>query len=128
MEHLIKQYEVQGDFYTDFLNEDGSAMRSGKGKSKEDSESHLRVLLKELRLPSHLQINDYADVILTKEGLSSRANMLSAGKVIKVHFTESKVTYDFEFTTAIEDNHRYTTRIHNVDSAFVVKRDNEVTV
>jgi hypothetical protein len=69
------------------------------------------------KLPSHHQLGDYVHLVVSKEPNS----VLWSGKVIKVHFSPSKVMYDLEFTVSIdnENKKRYTTRIHNVDGALV---------
>jgi hypothetical protein len=78
-----------------------------------------------IQLPSHCQIGDYVDLRVRALGAGEHTgNLLDAGKVIKVCFSPGKVTYDLEFTVEIdhENKKRHTTRIHNVDSAFVLKR------
>lgn len=75
-------------------------------------------------LPSYLQIGDYCDVVISNHLSGFGINKLTDGRVIKVHFSIGKVTYDLEFTFSIDPdtNKRYTTRIHNVDSAFCDKK------
>ncbi len=75
------------------------------------------------KLPSSFQIGDFVHVEVTnrhaKDVLGLEHSILYHGKVVKVHFATGKVTYDLEFTVSIDNNNqkRYVTRIHNVDSA-----------
>lgn len=75
-------------------------------------------------LPSYFQLNDYCDYIISHGTELENPSFLLAGKVIKIHFSESKVLYDLEFTTEInhEKKTRHVTRIYNVDSAFCYAR------
>lgn len=76
-------------------------------------------------LPSHFQIGDYCDLILSEGTEKEFPQFLIAGRVTKVHFSESKVMYDLEFTYKIDhsEKFRHMTRIHNVDSVLCFDRD-----
>jgi len=77
------------------------------------------------KLPSALQIGDYADVIIWEgASLLDEESILTACKVINVHFGLGSVRYDFEALVSIdnETKTRHVTRIYNIDSAFVHKR------
>lgn len=77
------------------------------------------------QLPSYLQLGDYCDFVVMNGTDHQLPNQLWAGQVIKVHFTISKVMYDLEYTVSIDHktDTRHVTRIHNIDSAFLVKRE-----
>lgn len=71
-------------------------------------------------LPSAFQLGEYVHVAIGEDSFRfAHGNVLKHGKVIKVHFASGKVSYDLEFTVAIDNANkkRYTTRIHNVDGA-----------
>lgn len=73
-------------------------------------------------LPSFFQIGDGARITFLKPDV--------VAMVTKVHFTRSKVLYDFELSyhdPVIEDRF-IRTRIHNVDSALVYAPPTEKTV
>lgn len=79
-------------------------------------------------LPSYLQFGDYCDFIVCNPITEDDdPNQLTAGKVIKIHFSPNKITYDLEFTVSLDSltKVRNVTRVHNVDSAFVVLRDQQ---
>jgi hypothetical protein len=75
----------------------------------------------------HVEVGDYVDINLGWDKVGRIRNELRAGKVIKKHSVEEgyPIAYDLEFTTALEDGKRKTTRIHNVSTAFCVKRTKE---
>lgn len=60
-------------------------------------------------LPSAFRIGEKVNVQMFDAGA------LKNGEVVKVHFSESKVTYDLQFHVK-EDSY---TRIHNIDSVFI---------
>lgn len=64
-------------------------------------------------LPSSLQIGDAARVSFLRQG--------AAAMVTKVHFSPSKVMYDFEisYPNPEAEGEFIRTRIHNIDSALV---------
>lgn len=72
--------------------------------------------VKENILPSKFQIGEECSINFYDAGFIREA------KVIKVHFTESKVMYDVEIcvkkSPAGEEHNMYT-RLYNVDSIFV---------
>lgn len=76
-------------------------------------------------LPSQFQVGDYVDLLMRAGNDELFPEQLTAGKVTKVQFSVGKVFYDLEFTVDIdhENRVRHTTRIHSVDSAFVVPRN-----
>ena len=71
------------------------------------------------KLSSGHQLGDSVHLAFGSEGT------LTHCKVIKVHFTESKVLYDIEVSGSYdEDNGQgcsWSTRLYNVDSCFVTK-------
>ena len=79
------------------------------------------------KLPSAHQIGDKVKLQFGTSG------MVENCEVIKVHFTESKVLYDVEVSgnfdawkevldqAEVKKNDRWSTRLYNVDSAFVTK-------
>lgn len=71
-----------------------------------------------------VEVGDYVDINLGWDKVGRIKNELRAGKVIKKHSVEEgyPIAYDLEFTTALEDGKRKTTRIHNVSTAYCVKR------
>lgn len=67
-------------------------------------------------LPSTHQVNDKVELSLLTDNIKSC-------KIIKVHFTESKVQYDIELYIESEDGKLgYSTRVYNIDSCFVNKK------
>lgn len=74
-----------------------------------------------------VDIGDYVDLNLGWDKMGRIRNQLRAGKVIKKHsiLEGYPVAYDLEFTTELEDGKRKTTRIHNVSTAYCVKRTAE---
>lgn len=74
-------------------------------------------------LPSSHQIGDYVHFVVSYHSPGYLKNsVLWHGKVTKVHFDKGKVTYDLEFTVAIDNtnNIRHVTRVHNADSSLVI--------
>ena len=73
-----------------------------------------------IKLPSAFQIED---VVIVDLGVSGAFN----GVITKVHFDPGKITYDvsvaYSFGPTGDEHH--TTRIHNIDSAFVFPHDAE---
>lgn len=65
------------------------------------------------KLPSKYQIGDSVN-------LNFGGESFIVGKVIKVHFTESKVSYDLEVKVE-NPNTSWFTRLYNVDSALIVE-------
>jgi len=61
-------------------------------------------------LPSRFQIGDSVELEFYGNGRIKNC------KVIKVHFTESKVLYDVSVNHPAEDNY---TRLYNIDSVFI---------
>lgn len=68
-------------------------------------------------LPSRFQHGDPVVVHFRKSGIIQNC------KVIKIHFTESKVSYDLEVKWEGEDGDMYTDRLYNIDSAVVFPPD-----
>lgn len=68
--------------------------------------------MEKLKLPSAHQPGDAVDLCFP-----SRTEI--SAKVLKVHFTESKVCYDLELAFVLSSQEIHYTRIYNVDSAFV---------
>lgn len=68
-------------------------------------------------LPSAHQIGDRVNVSFGNQGTINNC------KVVKVHFTESKVLYDVElyFSNEPERLESWSTRLYNIDSSFITK-------
>lgn len=64
-------------------------------------------------LPSHHQLGDKVTVSYG-DGVK-----IYGAWVIKIHFTESKVSYDVEFPIVVDGRGYSTTRMYNIDSVFV---------
>jgi hypothetical protein len=78
-------------------------------------------------LPSAHHIDEFVDLNFGPKVLDGHGNTLieaslKSGQVKGVHFKHGKILYDLEFTVSIDDDGRKTTRIHNIDSAFVDKK------
>lgn len=73
-----------------------------------------------IKLPGAFQIDD---VVIVDLGVSGAFN----GVITKVHFDPGKITYDLsvDYSFGPIGNERHTTRIHNIDSAFVFPNDAE---
>lgn len=65
------------------------------------------------KLPSQFQFGDPVKIELNKD------NTLNNGEIAKIHFSPSKVLYDIDFKVIEIGGKSYSTRIHNIDSAFV---------
>jgi len=75
--------------------------------------------ISELRiLPSSKQIGENVSCYFISENISQR--------VIRVHFTESKVFYDLELNYINKWGTECNTRIYNVDSAYLESLNNEI--
>lgn len=66
-------------------------------------------------LPSQFQVNDRVKLDFFKEGT------VTGCKIIKIHFSESKVLYDVEISSTYKNkpDEKWSTRLYNVDSNFV---------
>lgn len=67
-------------------------------------------------LPSKFQLNDLVSINFYDAGFIGKA------RIIKIHFTESKVLYDVELCIKVSpagDKHNMYTRIYNIDSIHV---------
>lgn len=73
------------------------------------------------KLPSEHQVDDVVDVSFGSTGFIKEC------RVIKVHFSDSKVLYDVSVPVVCENLEGNTntsfTRIYNIDSAFVTKHN-----
>lgn len=72
------------------------------------------------KLPSQFQLGEFVKLEISKD------NILRNGQISKIHFSPSKVLYDLDFKVIELEGKSYSTRIHNVDSAFV-KHESKVT-
>jgi len=68
-------------------------------------------------LPSEHQIGDRVSLSI-HQSLEEKPSQLTA-KVLAVHFYENRVKYDLEIPIADEPP----TRIYNIDSCFIIKKD-----
>ncbi len=75
-----------------------------------------------VKLPSRFQIGDKVCLNLQVYDGTEEVSSILKCKIVNVHFASEKVRYDLEFTVNKEGN---STRIYNVDSAFVIDRITE---
>lgn len=69
------------------------------------------------KLPSRFFFGDPVIVHFRKSGIIQNCT------VIKIHFTESKVSYDLEVKWEGDDGNTYTDRLYNIDSTVVFPPD-----